>query len=86
MTLTATAPSAGLRGQLNKLRNLAQPFFLPLDQASGWQFAGLLIALLFCVGGLVLVSTMQGILLLGFAATNSLPNCSRSKMFTYQAS
>lgn len=56
MTLTATAPSAGLRGQLNKLRNLAQPFFLPLDQASGWQFAGLLIALLFCVGGLVLVA------------------------------
>ena len=56
MTLTATAPSAGLRGQLNKLRNLAQPFFLPLDQASGLQFAGLLIALLFCVGGLVLVA------------------------------
>ena len=46
----------GLRGQLNKLRNLAQPFFLPLDQATGWQFAGLLVALLFCVGGLVLVA------------------------------
>ena len=46
----------GLRGQLNKLRNLAQPFFLPLDQASGWQFGGLLVALLFCVGGLVLVA------------------------------
>ena len=46
----------GLRGQLNKLRNLAQPFFLPLDQASGWQFSGLLLALLFCVGGLVLVA------------------------------
>ena len=56
MTVTATAPRAGLRSQLNKLRNLAQPFFLPLDQATGWQFAGLLVALLFCVGGLVLVA------------------------------
>ena len=46
----------GVRGQLNKLRNLAQPFFLPLDQASGSQFTGLLLALLFCVGGLVLVA------------------------------
>ncbi len=45
----------GVRGQLNKLRNLAQPFFLPLDQASGWQFVGLLLALLFCVGGFVLI-------------------------------
>ena len=56
MTVTASAPRAGLRSQLNKLRNLAQPFFLPLDQATGWQFAGLLVALLFCVGGLVLVA------------------------------
>ena len=56
MTVTSTGARAGLRGQLNKLRNLAQPFFLPLDQATGWQFAGLLVALLFCVGGLVLVA------------------------------
>ncbi len=56
MTVSSTAARTGLRGQLNKLRNLAQPFFLPLDQASGWQFAGLLVALLFCVGGLVLVA------------------------------
>ena len=56
MTVSETAPSTGLRRQLVKLRNLAQPFFLPLDQASGWQFAGLLVALLFCVGGLVLVA------------------------------
>ena len=56
MTVTSTVARAGLRGQLNKLRNLAQPFFLPLDQATGWQFAGLLVALLFCVGGLVLVA------------------------------
>jgi len=38
-----------------KLRHLAQPFFLPLDQASGGQFIWLLISLLFCVGGLVLL-------------------------------
>ena len=56
MTVSSTASRQGLRGQLNKLRNLAQPFFLPLDQATGWQFAGLLVALLFCVGGLVLVA------------------------------
>jgi len=56
MTVSSTTARTGLRGQLIKLRNLAQPFFLPLDQASGWQFAGLLVALLFCVGGLVLVA------------------------------
>ena len=33
MTGSSTASRQGLRGQLNKLRNLAQPFFLPLDQA-----------------------------------------------------
>ena len=56
MTVSAKGSSTGLRGQLNKLRNLAQPFFLPLDQATGWQFSGLLLALLFCVGGLVLIA------------------------------
>ena len=64
MTATASGPSVGLGRQLTKLRNLAQPFFLPLDQASGWQFAGLLIALLFCVGGLVLIALTGGISLL----------------------
>ena len=41
---------------LGQLRRLSQPFFLPLDQSSGWQFIWLLISLIFCVGGLVLVS------------------------------
>mgnify|MGYP001331597482 CR=1 FL=1 len=41
--------------QLGKLRRLAQPFFLPIDQNPGWQFIWLLICLLFCVGGIVLV-------------------------------
>ncbi len=41
--------------QLQKLRRLAQPFFLPIDQCNGFQFVWLLISLLFCVGGIVLV-------------------------------
>ena len=56
MNSSSMVPRANFRNQLSKLRHLAQPFFLPLDQASGWQFGGLLIALLFCVGGLVLVA------------------------------
>ena len=42
--------------QIQKLRKLAQPFFLPIDQCSGFQFIWLLFSLLFCVGGIVLVS------------------------------
>jgi len=41
--------------QLQKLRKLSQPFFLPIDQCNGFQFIWLLISLLFCVGGVVLV-------------------------------
>ena len=42
--------------QLEKLRRLAQPFFLPIDQCNGLQFIWLLLSLLFCVGGIVLVA------------------------------
>ncbi len=42
--------------QIQKLRKLAQPFFLPIDQCNGFQFIWLLFSLLFCVGGIVLVS------------------------------
>ena len=52
--LAGSSPLQNLRKQLTKLRHLAQPFFLPLDQASGWQFIWLLVSLLFCVGGVVL--------------------------------
>lgn len=52
-------PVAAKSSQLQKLRNLSQPFFLPLDQASGWQFIWLLISLLFCVGGTVLLIVTQ---------------------------
>ncbi len=41
--------------QVQKLRKLAQPFFLPIDQCTGFQFIWLLLSLLFCVGGIVLV-------------------------------
>ena len=41
--------------QLQKLRKLSQPFFLPIDQCNGLQFIWLLISLLFCGGGVVLV-------------------------------
>ena len=33
--------------QLQKLRKLSQPFFLPIDQCNGFQFIWLLISLLF---------------------------------------
>ena len=55
-TTTRRQALQGLSNQLGKFRRLAQPFFLPLDQANGWQFTGLLVALIFCVGGLVLVA------------------------------
>ncbi|MFL0769883.1 MAG: ABC transporter ATP-binding protein/permease [Prochlorococcus sp.] len=55
MTTSNQGPKQGLAGQLRKLQHLAQPFFLPLEQANGWQFIWLLVSLLFCVGGLVLL-------------------------------
>ncbi len=42
--------------QAQKLRRLAQPFFLPIDQCNGFQFLWLLLSLIFCVGGIVLVA------------------------------
>tara|TARA_Y100000589_G_scaffold1425_1_gene1224 strand:- start:1249 stop:3231 length:1983 start_codon:yes stop_codon:yes gene_type:complete len=47
--------------QIQKLRKLAQPFFLPLDQSTGFQFIWLLFSLLFCVGGIVLI-TLTGLI------------------------
>ncbi len=51
--------------QLEKLRNLAQPFFLPIDQCNGYQFIWLLVSLLFCVGGIVLIGLTGIISFLG---------------------
>ena len=39
---------------VHKLQRLTQNYFLPLEETNGWQFLGLLVALLFCVGGVVL--------------------------------
>ncbi|AAP99125.1 MULTISPECIES: ABC transporter ATP-binding protein/permease [Prochlorococcus] len=55
MTEQTISNNKRLRDQLSSLRKLAQPFFLPLEQNSGWSFIWLLISLLFCVGGIVLI-------------------------------
>lgn len=55
MTETTISSNKTLKDQLSSLRKLAQPFFLPLEQSSGWNFIWLLISLLFCVGGIVLI-------------------------------
>ncbi len=55
MTETTISNNRTLKHQLSSLRKLAQPFFLPLEQSSGWNFIWLLISLLFCVGGIVLI-------------------------------
>lgn len=39
---------------IRKLQRLTQNYFLPLEETNGWQFLGLLVALIFCVGGVVL--------------------------------
>jgi putative ATP-binding cassette transporter len=54
-TTQQTGPLNSRGNQFQRLRHLSQPFFLPLEQASGWQFAWLLTALMFCVGGVVLL-------------------------------
>ena len=61
MLSPVTKSPQGIFQQLGKVRRLAQPFFLPIDRGNGWQFIWLLLSLLFCVGGLVLVS-LTGIL------------------------
>ena len=55
MTLAQDGKRNDLSDQIEKLRRLAQPFFLPLEQCKGWQFVWLLVSLLFCVGGIVLI-------------------------------
>ena len=56
MTNTITDSTKSISQQMGKIRRLAQPFFLPVDRENGWQFVGLLISLIFCVGGIVLIS------------------------------
>ena len=42
------------RAQLTRLRRLSQPYFLPYSESNAWQFALLLLSLLFCVAATVL--------------------------------
>ena len=57
-------PLEKLRGQLQKIKHLVQPFFLPTDQASGWTFLWLIASLLFCVNGItfaLLTAALKGL-------------------------
>jgi putative ATP-binding cassette transporter len=48
-------PLQAFRSQLGKLRRLAQPYFLPVEDTSGWQFLLLIAALLAVVVGSTLL-------------------------------
>ena len=48
-------PLQAFRNQLGKLRRLAQPYFLPIEDTSGWQFLLLIVALLLVVVGSTLL-------------------------------
>ena len=48
-------PLQAFRSQLGKLRRLAQPYFLPIEETSGWQFLLLILALLLVVVGSTLL-------------------------------
>ncbi|MFM2158023.1 MAG: hypothetical protein RLZZ124_497, partial [Cyanobacteriota bacterium] len=61
-------PLQAFRSQLGKLRRLAQPYFLPVEDTSGWQFLMLILALLAVVVGstlllLTAVVTISGALI-----------------------
>ena len=45
----------GFRDQLGKLQRLAQPYFLPLEESSSWQFLLLVVSLLAVVVGITLL-------------------------------
>jgi vitamin B12/bleomycin/antimicrobial peptide transport system ATP-binding/permease protein len=48
-------PLKALRSQLGKLQRLAQPYFLPVEDTTGWQFLLLVVALLAVVVGTTLL-------------------------------
>jgi putative ATP-binding cassette transporter len=48
-------PLQAFRSQLDKLRRLAQPYFLPVEDTSGWQFLLLIAAMLMVVVGTTLL-------------------------------
>ena len=44
-----SSPKINISSQLNKIRKLTQPYFLPYNANNGWLFILLLFALIFCV-------------------------------------
>ncbi|MGA0022741.1 MAG: ABC transporter ATP-binding protein/permease, partial [Vulcanococcus sp.] len=48
-------PLQAFRSQLGKLRRLAQPYFLPVEDTSAWQFLLLIVALITVVVGSTLL-------------------------------
>ena len=59
-------PLQAFRRQLIKLQRLAQPYFLPVEETSGWQFLLLIVALLAVVAGSTLL-LLSGVLALSGA-------------------
>ncbi len=49
------SPLSAFRSQLGKLQRLAQPYFLPIEETSAWQFLLLIVALLAVVVGFTLL-------------------------------
>ena len=49
------SPLSAFRNQLGKLQRLAQPYFLPIEDTSAWQFLLLIAALLAVVVGSTLL-------------------------------
>lgn len=59
-------PLQAFRRQLIKLQRLAQPYFLPVEETSGWQFLLLILALLAVVAGSTLL-LLSGVIALSGA-------------------
>jgi putative ATP-binding cassette transporter len=58
-------PLKAFRSQLGKLQRLAQPYFLPVEETSGWQFLLLVVALLAVVVGSTLLLLTGAVALSG---------------------
>jgi len=58
-------PFKALRSQLGKLQRLAQPYFLPVEDTTGWQFLLLVLALLAVVVGTTLLLLTAAVSLSG---------------------
>ncbi len=59
------SPLSAFRSQLGKLQRLAQPYFLPIEETSAWQFLLLIVALLAVVVGFTLLLLTGTVVLTG---------------------